>query len=142
MAKRFISPSLADLPQDVAGEIPLELIQEWGKSKQDAKSHHGILKPYRKIGTLVTSDSAGLSKLTSQKTLLEVMRLVSQPKEIVYAFGTAVGGKPIGIWAADNTDTFFEETVHPSAIVRQMIAAQHEIAKLPVQIGIGINTGS
>lgn len=135
-------PALADISQDVAGPIPVEIIQQWVESAQDEAAHTRILEPFKRVGTMVSSDAAGLSKLTAGKTLLEVMKLVSQPKEIIHAYGTEIGGRPIGVWVADNTQMFYGQEVDPNQIVEQMVGAQNEIAALQVQVGIGIHTGA
>ena len=141
MAKRFIAPSLADLRQDIAGPIPLDLIQAWMQSPQDGRAENDILSGYRRLGTIVSTDSAGLTKLGRERPLLEVMKLVSEPKEIIHAYGTAIGGRAVGVWAADNTEMFYEDGIHPREILEHLIAAQHEIAGLTVQIGAGVHTG-
>ncbi len=141
MANRFISPSLADLDQDIAGVIPVEMILRWSLSKKDSKTHARLLKPYLVKGSVVSSDSSGLSKMSKSKTLFEVMKLVSQPKEVIFKHGSAIGGKAIGIWAADNTEIFYPSEVSPDDILRQMIAAQKEVNMLAVHIGLGIHTG-
>jgi class 3 adenylate cyclase len=141
MAKRFIAPSLADLRQDIAGPIPLDLIQAWMQSPQDSRAENDILSGCRRQGTIVSTDSAGLTKLGRERPLLEVMKLVSEPKEIVHAYGTAIGGRAVGVWAADNTEMFYEDGIHPREILEHLIAAQHEIAGLTVRIGAGVHTG-
>ena len=73
MAKHSIFPSLADLKQDIAGAIPVNLIQNWEESDKDEPEHSELLEPYRTYGTVVSSDSAGLSKMSKELPLLEVM---------------------------------------------------------------------
>ena len=141
MAKRFIAPALADLRQDIAGAIPLNLIQAWTASPQDEGAEREILSAFRRVGTVVSTDSAGLSKLSQERPLLEVMKMVSEPKEIVHAYGTAIGGNAVGIWTADNMEMFYPGEIHPREILDHMIAAQREIAPLAVHIGMGVHAG-
>ncbi len=141
MARRTIAPQIADISQDIAGEIPLPLILHWATGSHTARRHQDILAPHMVTGTTVSSDSAGLSKISQQKTLLEVMKLVHDPKVIVAAYGQAIGGQPIGVWAADNTQMFYQDSIPTSAVIDQMLAAQHEIAALPVRLGLGIHYG-
>jgi len=141
MANRLIAPSLADVSQDIAGVIPVDVILRWATGRKTAANHRLLLEPFVVKGTVASSDSAGLSKLTKFRSLLEVMKLVNQPKEIVFAYGSAIGGKAIGVWAADNTQMFYDEGVDPESVVEQMIGAQSEIKNLEVQIGIGIHKG-
>jgi len=142
MARPLIIPSLADLSQDIAGSIPVDLVTSWMASGRDNAAHATILEPYRRHGTVVCSDSAGLSKLSAARPLVEVMKLVSEPKEAIYAHGVAIGGRAVGVWAADNTQMFYHDTIDAGAIVRQMIAAQRAIATKTVQVGIGIDIGT
>ncbi|OGC49832.1 hypothetical protein A2716_00515 [candidate division WWE3 bacterium RIFCSPHIGHO2_01_FULL_40_23] len=141
MAKRLIQPSLADLKQDIAGVIPLPLILNWASSKRDVKKHNDLLAPYIIKGTVVSSDSSGLSKLSSQKSLLEVLKLVSEPKEVIFKYGSSTSGKAIGVWAADNTEMFYPEAIPVSKVVESMVEAQTEIASLKVQVGMAVHFG-
>jgi hypothetical protein len=95
MARRTIAPALADIAQDIAGEIPLPVVLQWEAGSKTAAIHRSILEDYSIQGTVVCSDSAGLSRLTQQRTLLEVMKLVHDPKEVVYGYGSSIGGKDI-----------------------------------------------
>jgi class 3 adenylate cyclase len=139
---RSISPILADLSQDIAGEIPIELVLSWNTHEKTAQAQKKFLKAYERTGTLVSSDSAGLSKLSRQRPLLEVIHLISQPKEVIFQYGKAAGGEPVGIWVADNTQMFYKENINSKTVVEAMIAAQHEITKLTVQVGIGLHRGT
>ncbi len=120
MANRLISPSLADVSQDIAGTIPLEIILRWANTNKSKKSHTNLLDSYRVSGTVVSSDSSGLSRLSQDKTLFEVMKLVSKPKEVIFKYGKAIGGAEIGVWAADNTQMFYQDSIQPSNVVKQM----------------------
>lgn len=133
--------SLADLRQDIAGVIPAELVLGWNGQEKTSLRHDQLLAPFRTRGTIVSTDSAGLSRLTQRYTLAQVMKLVSEPKEVIYSYGTAIGGEAIGIWAADNSQLFFPETIAPSQVVAQMLAVQARVKHLQVQIGIGIHNG-
>lgn len=132
--------SLADLRQDIAGLIPAGLVLSWNGQEKTSARHEQLLAPFRKRGTLVSTDSAGLSTLTQRYSLAQVMKLVSEPKEVIHAYGTAIGGEAIGIWAADNSQMFFEETIAPSRVVAQMLAVQERVKALRVQVGMGIHT--
>ncbi len=141
--KNLILASLADLKQDIAGPIPVELVHAWNGSAKTKLDHQSILEPHRRFGITVSSDAAGLSKLTVQKSLIEVMKLVNEPKEVIYAYGSAIGGRVVGIWAADNTQMFYPREVHADRVIEQMIGAQKEIAnQLTLQIGLAIHQGS
>ena len=142
MSLENIIPALADISQDVAGPIPVELIQKWIESPQTEEAQAEILAPYQKQGTIVCSDAAGLSKMSVGKPLIEVLKLVSQPKEIIHANGKLIGGQAVGLWVADNTQMFYGDHIDPNLVVEQMIAAQRAIAPFAVQVGIGIHKGT
>lgn len=55
--KRKIITSLADLKQDIAGPIPVEIISEWVKSEHDEGEQMRILRPYKRDGYVVSADS-------------------------------------------------------------------------------------
>src|ERR1044071_1724090 len=111
MAETKIIPALADLTQDIAGPVPVQLLQDWASGQQDVAAAQALLDPFRIEGTVVASDTAGLSKLTESKELVEVISLISRPKEIVHALGVEVGGRPIGVWIADNTEMYYPAKV-------------------------------
>lgn len=138
---KHIFPALADLTQDIAGPIPVDLIKSWIESDQSDASHERILEPYKRRGTMVSSDASGLSKLSAGRPLIDVMKLVSEPKEIIYAHGKAIGGEAVGIWAADNTQMFYDEAIDVNDVVSQMIAAQKAIEGVEVSVGIGMHQG-
>ncbi|MBK9264200.1 MAG: hypothetical protein IPM54_30915 [Polyangiaceae bacterium] len=133
--------SLADLTQDIAGAVPPELVLRWNESDRSAETHAHLLEPYLVRGTIVSMDAAGLSKLTQQFSLPEVLKLVSEPKEVLHACGKAIGGQAIGVWAADNAQMFFPEPIDPAAVVEQMLEVQERGKALAVKIGIGIHFG-
>ncbi|WNG32216.1 hypothetical protein F0U61_00285 [Archangium violaceum] len=131
--------SLADLRQDIAGVIPAGLVLSWNGQEKTSARHEQLLAPFRTRGTLVSTDSAGLSTLSQRYNLAQVLKLVSEPKEVLHSYGTAIGGEAIGIWAADNSQMFFAEAIAPSRVVMQMLAAQARVKALRVQVGIGIH---
>jgi hypothetical protein len=92
MPKRFVTPQLADLRQDIAGQIPLDVVRDWMQSQKDLSAQTEILSAYRKPGCVVSSDSSGLTKLGRERPLLEVMKLVNDPKQILHSYGSAIGG--------------------------------------------------
>lgn len=139
--KRFVAPQLADLRQDIAGVIPLNVIQKWMQSPKDLATQTEILSTFRKPGYVVSSDSCGLTKMGSQRPFFDVMKMIHDPKEILHSFGTAIGGTAVGLWAADNTEMFYEQSIEPREIMQQMIAVQREMAALPLQIGMAIHAG-
>jgi hypothetical protein len=141
MARRFINPSLADVTQDIAGAIPLDIVNNWTNSQKNEELHRQILNTYLIEGTVVSSDSSGLSKLSKELPLLEVMKIVSHPKDLVYKYGSAIGGKAIGIWAADNTEMFYNKNISPKEIFSAMQKVQEELLSFTIKIGMAIHYG-
>lgn len=140
MAKRTPT-SLADLSQDIAGTIPIGLIQAWATSPKTAASHAKLLQPYLCTGTVVCSDSSGLSNLSQKLSTFETLKLVNLPKEIIFKHGSAIGGRAIGTWAADNTEMFYPQTVHPQDVLSAMRLAQADIGAHPVKVGMCLHVG-
>ncbi|MFN0174053.1 MAG: family 3 adenylate cyclase [Saprospiraceae bacterium] len=136
------SPGLFDIRQDIIGSLPLALVKDWletGQSKSDAQA---LLANYKIKGFSVSSDAAGLSKLSKSRPLLEVLALVNRPKEIVYTIGKKIGGQSIGIWAADNTQMFYPADVQAAYLLSALLTAQAEINKTcEVKIGLGAHFG-
>lgn len=140
--KRKIITSLSDLKQDIAGPIPVEIVSEWVKSGHAAGDQTRILTPYEREGYVVSSDSSGLSRLTAERSLFEVMRIVSEPKEIIFQLGRGIGGRGVGVWAADNSQMFYpDETVEVGRLIDTMSAAQKLIHRGPLQVGMAIHKG-
>lgn len=138
-----VLPGLFDLAQDMPGDLPLQLVARWLDSAQTGEDAVRLLKDYRTGGFNVVSDSAGLTRLTSQRSLLEILALINRPKEIVHAYGTAIGGRGVGIWAADNTQMLYPETTDAATLLSTLLTVQDEIARSSkVLIGLGAHFGS
>ncbi|MEH1844560.1 MAG: hypothetical protein V7L25_06025 [Nostoc sp.] len=136
------SPALFDITQDIIGSLPLRLIKQWLDSEQTQEVTLQLLEQYKVKGYSVSSDSAGLTKLTKQKGLLEILAIINQPKEIVYSFGTAIGGQGVGIWAADNMQMFYPTSVSSETLVSALLTIQREISKrCQIKIGLGAHYG-
>jgi class 3 adenylate cyclase len=137
------SAALFDTRSEFARDLPLELIAAWMRGERTPQAARELLEPYRVTGTVAVSDSAGLTRLTLQREPLEVMALINQPKELVHEYGTAIGGRAMGIWTADNTSMFYPDTVPAAQIASMLLAVQNRIhAECEVQIGIGVHHGS
>jgi len=138
-----VIPALADLTQDIAGPVPLELLYAWATSNQDDASAESLLAPFRVEGTVVSTDTSGLSRMTTERDLLDVLCLISEPKQIVHSIGLEIGGRPIGLWVADNTQMLYPPSVSEAAVVDAMWEAEHRIAcQLPVAIGMCVHRGT
>jgi class 3 adenylate cyclase len=136
-------PGLFDLTQDINGGLPLPVIGRWVDSAQDQAAALALLAPHQVEGYSVSSDTAGLSKLTGQLGLLEVLAVINRPKEIVYNLGTAIGGQGVGVWAADNTQMFYPPEISAATLLSALLTAQDEINRnCRVKIGLGAHYGA
>ncbi|MDD2516043.1 MAG: family 3 adenylate cyclase [Candidatus Gracilibacteria bacterium] len=134
--------SLFNLSQDIIENIPFEIIDEWIKSDQSLETAKRILEPTKVRGISVSSDSAGLSSISIEKELIEVLGIISYPKEIIYGIGKSIGGQGIGIWAADNTQMFFDESIDPNKVVSAFLYLQEvALKKCEINIGFGLHFG-
>src|SRR5262249_23454309 len=137
-----VIPALADLTQDIAGPVPMSLLHDWARGEQNLESAGKILTSFQIEGTVVSSDTSGLSRMTEEKDLLDVIALISTPKEIVHAIGVEIGGQPIGTWVADNSEMFYPSSVPVEQVVDGMAEAQVRVSgEVPVKIGMCVHGG-
>lgn len=136
-----VIPALADLTQDIAGPLPVGLFQDWATGNQDLGQAEELLRPFQVEGTVVVTDTSGLSELTGQHDLLDVLALISAPKEVVHGLGVEIGGKPIGKWVADNTEMFYPQSVRARDVLGAMSEAQFRIDASMVRIGMCVHSG-
>src|SRR3954469_25803157 len=142
LTRKIYSPSLFDTAQDIIGALPLKLVADWLGSEQTHDDALRLLDKHKVRGYSVCSDSAGLTRLTQKKGLLEILAIISQPKTIVYGLGKAIGGDGVGIWAADNTQMFYPDSVDAATLVSSLLTVQDEIAKnCQIKIGFGAHFG-
>lgn len=130
-------PGFFDLPPDAGQALPLDLIAAWIRSPQTAEAARLLLGPCTLRGTVVCSDAAGLTRLSHERSMIELLSLVSRPKELVHAYGRAVGGTAVGVWAADNTAMFYPEGVSPDHIVSMLLELVDHIS-IECELGIGL----
>jgi class 3 adenylate cyclase len=142
LTKALYTAGLFDITQDITGGLPVKLVSQWLESEQNYEAALALLAPYKVKGYSVSSDSAGLTKLSKSKTLLEVLVLIDKPKQIVYNIGCAIGGQGVGIWAADNTQMFYPDTVNAVTLVSALLTIQDEVNQTSqVKIGLGSHVG-
>jgi class 3 adenylate cyclase len=80
--------------------------------------------------------------MMKEMDLLEVLNLISRPKEIIHALGREIGGRAIGTWVADNTEMFYGQDLAAETIVETMSEAQARIEERhAVQLGVCIHAG-
>ena len=130
-------PGFFDLPPGAGETLPLDVIAEWTSSAQTREVARAILAPHALRGIVVSTDSAGLTRLTHSLALIEILALVSHPKEIIYGHGTAVGGRSVGVWAADNTLMFYGADVPAPHVASMLLTASERIAR-ECELGIGM----
>lgn len=130
-------PGFFDLPADAGQQLPLGVVAAWTRSSQTREVARELLAPYTLRGTVVCSDAAGLTRLTQERSLIEILAMVSLPKELAHAFGKAIGGNPIGVWAADNTAMFYPEEIPADKIVSMLLALLDRV-RAECEVGIGL----
>ncbi len=130
-------PGFFDLPAGAGEALPLEVIAAWTRSDQTVDAARELLGPFTLRGTVVTSDAAGLTRLTQERSLIEILAMVSRPKELVHAYGRAIGGVPIGTWAADNTAMFYAEGIPADHILGMLLTLLDRVRE-ECEVGIGL----
>ena len=143
LSKKLYSTNLFDVTQDIIGALPLKLVEQWLSSEQTHADALQLLDSHKVQGYCVSSDSIGLTKLTEQKGLLEILAIIDQPKKILYGYGCAIGGESIGIWAADNTQMFYADSLSATTLISAMLTIQDEVKRnCQIKIGIGAHYGN
>ena len=136
-------PGFFDLPQGAGETLPVEIIEAWTGAAQTAEAARGLLAPHTLRGVVVSSDSSGLTRLSQERTLVEILAMISRPKEIVHGWGTAIGGRALGVWAADNTQMFYPGEVAPGRVVGAMLAVTDQVAaECEIAIGLAAHQGA
>ncbi|PZV13536.1 MAG: family 3 adenylate cyclase [Pseudanabaena sp.] len=142
LSKNRYSSNLFDVTQDIIGALPLKLVELWLSGEQTHDEALKLLESHKERGFGVSSDSVGLTKLCQQKGLLEILAVINQPKKILYGYGKAIGGESIGIWAADNTQMFYPDSIDAAKLVSTLLTIQDAIAtSCQIKIGIGAHYG-
>lgn len=130
-------PGFFDLPADAGEQLPLAVIEQWTASAQDRDAATRILSEHTLRGIVVSSDSAGLTKLSRERPLIEILALISRPKELIHGYGRAIGGSAIGTWAADNTQMFYPAEISAERVLGMLRTTQERL-RAEHTIGIGI----
>jgi class 3 adenylate cyclase len=131
-----------DVTQDISRTLPVDIIERWTRGVQSADSARKLLEPNRIEGIVVSSDSAGLTRLTERLGVLEILALIDRPKQLLHAYGAALGGEAVGIWAADNTEMFYPVDTRAGDVVSMLLTAQDQIGKeCRVQVGLAAHHG-
>ena len=130
-------PGFFDLPQGAGETLPVDVIDAWTHATQTPDAARAILAPHRLEGAVVVSDSAGLTRLAKERALVEILAMISRPKELVHAWGTAIGGRALGVWAADNTEMFYPGDVPVDRVIGAMLSAVDQIEQ-ECEVSIGL----
>jgi hypothetical protein len=130
-------PGFFDLPAGAGETLPLDTIAEWTRSSQTREIARAILAPHTLRGTVVASDSAGLTRLTRDRSLIEILALLSHPKELIHGHGCAIGGRAVGIWSADNTLMFYDGSIEHDRVLAMLVTAMERMRR-DCELGIGM----
>ncbi|MES2953490.1 MAG: family 3 adenylate cyclase [Patescibacteria group bacterium] len=143
MKSRRYPPGFFDIPQDISATLPVDIIAEWNHGAQTEEAARAILSKTLVRGTIVSSDSSGLTRLSGEMGLIEILAVINKPKELIYAHGTANGGEGVGIWAADNTQMFYPESIPAEKIVEMLAYLRSDLEEsCGIKLGIGAHFGS
>ena len=96
LSRSQYSPALFDVAQDLAGGLPLRLVEQWLASEQSQGDALRLLADGRVTGFNVVSDSAGLTWMTQQRGLMEILAIINQPKESVNGLWVVTGVETVG----------------------------------------------
>jgi class 3 adenylate cyclase len=130
-------PGFFDLPSDAGETLPVEIIDRWTHSDQTRETALALLGPHTIRGIVVSSDAAGLTRLTRELPLIEILALINRPKELVHAYGRAIGGRSIGVWAADNTQMFYPQNLAADRVVSMLLTMLDQVTR-ECEVGIGL----
>jgi class 3 adenylate cyclase len=131
-----------DVTRDIAGPLPIELIERWTRGAQTPEAARQMLQPYAVEGIAVSSDGSGLTRLTGSRPLLDILSLLDHPKQLVHAYGTAIGGEAVGLWTADNTQMFYPQQAPARDVAAMLLTLQDEVrGQCDVQIGVAAHAG-
>lgn len=130
-------PGFFDLPQRAGETLPLDLIAEWTRGDQSRERARALLAEHLIRGTVVVTDASGLTRLTRERPLIEILAMLAQAKELFHAYGRAIGGRSIGTWAADNTQMFYDAHIPAARVIAMMHTVMQHVAR-ECEVGMGM----
>jgi hypothetical protein len=69
--------------------------------------------------------------------------MISRPKELVHAYGRAIGGTAVGVWAADNTVMFYPAQVRADQVMSMLLTLVDRIREeCEVGLGMAVHQGT
>lgn len=137
-----LAPRTLERLDDIAGPLPPALLRDWMSGEKTAARAREALAPYLVEGTVLSSDAAGLSRLTRSLGLIEIVAALSRMKQVVHAMGLSAGGRaPGGAWIADNTEMFFPATVPVEDVLITALATHRELPANGVKVGFCLHRG-
>jgi class 3 adenylate cyclase len=136
------APGGFDTARESTTGLPPALVERWRQTGQTADDARRLLSAHTVRGFTLVSDSAGLTELGERLGPLQVLALIDRPKRILYAHTRAIGGRAVGVWAADNTQMFHPDDTDAGLLLSALLSAQEEIGRrCRVRIGIGVHHG-
>ena len=130
-------PGFFDLAAGAGEALPLDIIERWRSGKQTREAALALLEQHTLHGVVVSSDAAGLTRLARELPLVRILAMINRPKELIHAWGKAIGGRALGTWAADNTQMFYGEGCEPRRVVAMLRGVQRVLAA-GSDVGIGL----
>ena len=136
------APGLFDLAQDIIGGLPIRLLAQWAASERTEADALRLLAGCRVTGYSVVSDSDGLTRMSAERGLMDILAIISEPKSIVHRVGVGLGGEAVGIWAADNTQMLYPAELSADTLVASLLTVRDEVSRgCAIQIGLGAHFG-
>ena len=135
-------PGFFDLPSGAGETLPLDIIERWTRGAQTREQALAILAPHTLRGAVVSSDAVGLTRLTRDRPLVQILAMINRPKELVHAWGVAIGGRALGVWAADNTQMFYPPDISADRLLGMLLGTLDQIAaECEISIGLCAHRG-
>lgn len=127
---------------DIAGPLPASVLREWMDGDRNPARAAQLLEPFRFEGTVASSDSSGLSKLTRSLGVIEITAAISRMKQVVHVLGLAAGGRaPGGPWVADNTEMVYNADVEMDQVLAAVLETHRRLPPDGLKLGYCIHYG-
>lgn len=133
--------SLFDAASHIQPVVPSQLLVAWSASARDEATAEALMAEYACEGTCMLGDASGLSRLSRELSLLDVLAMLHKPKTMTVSAARACGGEAITGWTADNTAIWFGANVPTGRVAACTQALVASFAELPFQMSFGLHHG-
>lgn len=133
--------SLFDAASHLEPVLPLELLEAWAVSEKTTEVAESLMNEFYVRGTCMLGDASGLSKMSRELPLADVLALLHVPKSLVMHVGSHFGGEAVHGWVADNTAFWFPEEIPASSVLECAEVLQSSFSVLPFKMSLGLHSG-